>query len=419
MEFLRTPDPAASAAAAERTPTSTAGGAGANATGAGSGKPDRASIKSSFQQLFTPTLAGPTNAFLTPMPAGTGLTPFLGGSGSTPNLVTPALGMLPMTIPTPNPAPGTGGSGGSGVPYARGANAHPNALSSPFLQAAAKEAVRREFMNMPTYIAGAFTASQAHVVPVAVPGASSTSPQQQQLVYTKDGSAVPSDAVRASATEDGENSQNSEACVPVPVADGDRTSEKGDDDSSEAAAKVPESSGTGRANSSTGDGAGAAAATAVAPPFAGRAPYFAPPGMFLVPQMMPAPGGGQMYMPMPGMAGVPGMPGMMFPPGMMMMTPGAPMPGAAPLGPPKAETPEERKERIEREKQDFVREFKKKTREAALVRFRQKRRERKFGKHIRYECRKQLADARPRVKGRFVRIKPPTENDDNAQVVPQ
>jgi len=67
------------------------------------------------------------------------------------------------------------------------------------------------------------------------------------------------------------------------------------------------------------------------------------------------------------------------------------------------ETTEERKEREQREKEEMIREFKRKTREAALIRFRQKRRERRFGKQVRYDCRKKLADSRPRVKGRFVR----------------
>lgn len=88
----------------------------------------------------------------------------------------------------------------------------------------------------------------------------------------------------------------------------------------------------------------------------------------------------------------------------------------------KPETPAEKKARIELEKQELIREFKKKTREAALVRFRQKRSERRFGKLIRYDCRKKLADARPRVKGRFVRIKNGNEyaedESESAQVVP-
>lgn len=40
---------------------------------------------------------------------------------------------------------------------------------------------------------------------------------------------------------------------------------------------------------------------------------------------------------------------------------------------------------------------------AALERFREKKRNRTFTKKVRYECRKQLADSRPRVKGRFVK----------------
>lgn len=39
----------------------------------------------------------------------------------------------------------------------------------------------------------------------------------------------------------------------------------------------------------------------------------------------------------------------------------------------------------------------------ALARFRSKRASRSFAKRVRYECRKQLADSRPRVKGRFVK----------------
>lgn len=42
-------------------------------------------------------------------------------------------------------------------------------------------------------------------------------------------------------------------------------------------------------------------------------------------------------------------------------------------------------------------------RRAALERFRQKRANRCFQKKIRYECRKRLADVRPRIRGRFVK----------------
>lgn len=48
-------------------------------------------------------------------------------------------------------------------------------------------------------------------------------------------------------------------------------------------------------------------------------------------------------------------------------------------------------------------ELRKKRRMEALARFRSKRANRSFTKRVRYECRKQLADSRPRVKGRFVR----------------
>lgn len=56
------------------------------------------------------------------------------------------------------------------------------------------------------------------------------------------------------------------------------------------------------------------------------------------------------------------------------------------------------KERLER-----TAEQRKKRRMEALARFRSKRANRSFTKKVRYECRKQLADSRPRVKGRFVR----------------
>jgi hypothetical protein len=60
--------------------------------------------------------------------------------------------------------------------------------------------------------------------------------------------------------------------------------------------------------------------------------------------------------------------------------------------------------RADPEKDFLMREFKKKIREAAVVRFRQKRKERNFANVVRYDCRKRVADARPRYKGRFVKV---------------
>lgn len=153
--------------------------------------------------------------------------------------------------------------------------------------------------------------------------------------------------------------------------------------------------------------------------------YLVPPGHGPPPgMMMLGPNGHMMMAPAPGMYAPPGMMvfgrQQAFPGGMMMGRPlQGPMATPSQDGSMKVETTEEKKKRIEHEKQELIREFKKKTREAALVRFRQKRRERRFGKLIRYDCRKKLADARPRVKGRFVRIKDDEEEDDeSAQVVP-
>lgn len=47
-----------------------------------------------------------------------------------------------------------------------------------------------------------------------------------------------------------------------------------------------------------------------------------------------------------------------------------------------------------------------------LCRYRQKRHERNFSKRIKYQCRKTLADSRPRVRGRFAR------NSDAGAVLP-
>ncbi|PXF40364.1 Zinc finger protein CONSTANS-LIKE 3 [Gracilariopsis chorda] len=63
---------------------------------------------------------------------------------------------------------------------------------------------------------------------------------------------------------------------------------------------------------------------------------------------------------------------------------------------------EEERTADEEEEQKAL-ERRKKRRKEALERFRSKRANRSFAKRVRYECRKQLADSRPRVKGRFVR----------------
>mmetsp|Transcript_5371 Transcript_5371/g.7484 ORF Transcript_5371/g.7484 Transcript_5371/m.7484 type:complete len:252 (-) Transcript_5371:110-865(-) len=74
-------------------------------------------------------------------------------------------------------------------------------------------------------------------------------------------------------------------------------------------------------------------------------------------------------------------------------------------GPATDSTPlkDSKKAKFDLTRESLTRELQKKTREAAIVRWKQKRRERLSGKHIRYSCRKKLADARPRVKGRFVK----------------
>lgn len=70
---------------------------------------------------------------------------------------------------------------------------------------------------------------------------------------------------------------------------------------------------------------------------------------------------------------------------------------------PKEEMTEEEKTAKQKEEEAKALEHRKKRRQEALARFRSKRANRSFVKKVRYECRKQLADSRPRVKGRFVR----------------
>lgn len=456
MEFLRTPDPSAAWLATPRSnapntatpPTNAASNTQAPTPGA---PVDRAGIKSSFQQLFTPNVGAAQGNAATPFfartPHPSGLTPFLNG-GATPNLVTPALGMMPMATPMKSD----------------GRNGTPDVLmSSPYLQAAAKEAVRREFMNMPSYIAGPVasspTSASGSAEQTVPPGELAQRAQQAQIVYTKDGQLVPSSAVPSPSSTTG-SAPSSEARVPgtrSPTTSNPKsctspgnqrvpqTSSSPDPAADEATKKNPPDTAAAPPSQQQAAQSAPMVTFAQRPFYPGMpAPGMAPPqGMFFMPpnaQMMIQPpphnavfmhpSNGMMMFAPPGAAPPQLMPA---PPGMMMHAMPPPHMAHAPAvaGPPtvgmpplnantKAETATERKDRIEREKQELIREFKKKTREAALVRFRQKRRERRFGKLIRYECRKQLADARPRVKGRFVRIKTSDAQEDSecAQVVP-
>ncbi|CAH9116146.1 unnamed protein product, partial [Cuscuta europaea] len=52
-------------------------------------------------------------------------------------------------------------------------------------------------------------------------------------------------------------------------------------------------------------------------------------------------------------------------------------------------------------------------REAALYKFRQKRKERNFDKKVRYQSRKRLAEQRPRIRGQFVSQQPSSSSDPN------
>lgn len=300
----------------------------------------RQDIKNSFHALFSPG------------PGGVSPSPFL--SGAYPYYP----GITPYIAPSQSPPIGEteDSDGKKGME-----NVDKSALmTSPHLRRAAKEAMAREFMNMPTFATGGVDQPSS--------GTLSTASVEQ----TVPGGGGASDGKEGTSAEHG-----------VPVSGEKKDGKDGD---------------KGEGGEKTGVG---------------------------MPHMIP------MYpMNMRGFPQPP--PGMhaMHPMGypMQMMFAGHPpqhmMGGYMPVArntpfkqPIKAnETAEEKKARIEREKEDLIREFKKKTREAALVRFRQKRRERKFGKLIRYDCRKKLADARPRVKGRFVRVKTP--NDDDAQVVP-
>lgn len=375
---------------------------------------DRTGIKNSFQSLFSPspgTNVAATPALLSRAPA-PGLTPFLSAT-QTPGLVPPCSALLPNFPPTPSQ---------------KGASASPkhseHDQKTPYLTAAAKEAVRREFMSMPSYVTslpppGANPqGSPEQQVPEKV-----ASPKYSMQVAVQTGAQVPASAPHSSTTQlTHQKNEANEGSTSGPSSPGD--------------AKVPEASSKGSAHKETGSSTQEATEkaasthpesqqppqqTQVVPPHMHQyfiPPSQPPPGMVMIGQhapvmMAPPPG----MFPHPGMVMFPGGQAMIPQHGMMMHPPQAVMPQR--VVPPKSETPEERKARVENEKQELIREFKKKTREAALVRFRQKRRERRFGKLIRYDCRKKLADARPRVKGRFVRMKNEDDNDSEpAQVVP-
>lgn len=264
-----------------------------------------------------------------------------------------------------------------------------SALSTPYLQAAAKEAVRREFMNMPSYVTTSVPTSFERIVP----SSSFPSPQKPMQVIVQTGAAAMSP----------KHAQQSPQTVPQERRRDSRTTKE-----STIADKLISQSEASHLMSAVGP----QSRISLRHPN----PFFLPtqpPGVVIMGQhgvMMPT---APMYPPrMVVFSGS----HPSFPPGVVLPS----QPAAQRSAPMKSETQAERKARIELEKQELIREFKKKTREAALVRFRQKRRERRFGKLIRYDCRKKLADARPRVKGRFVRIKADEDDiSEAAQVVPQ
>lgn len=425
MDFLRTPD---QLAPARWSPTH-----------------DRAAIKTSFQSLFSPAATpnvGPTHTLLAPSPAH-GLTPFLAASAATPGLVPPASALLAHFphYPSQSPAPQD--------PFAHG---------TPYLTAVAREAVRREFMSIPTHVAAAAAAAAGHHTALSShshsPDSHSSNKYSIQVVAnTGSPPAITSQGDSYNGSQNGSHNDSAsnnapsttsptDATVPTTVASNENTSQHL---SSPAASSASAASAGMVANPNCVSAEKAAPLSNQFPlpppqqhphlqhPITSKNaphaqpqppvhPYFFPhpqhpQNMFMFPHgpmMMAPPPHGPIFAP-PGMIMYPGAQSMQP---HMFMHPAQPSLAPQPPIPAKSETPEQRKARCETEKQDLIREFKKKTREAALVRFRQKRRERRFGKLIRYDCRKKLADARPRFKGRFVRLKTEDDDSEGAQVVP-
>lgn len=369
MDFLRTPDPTRSFP--DITPGGTLAVPWSSAIGRG-GTPaygSRQDIKESFRALFSPG-GGPASP---PAPS-----PDLAARYASYPSITPYIAPSPQLDEhqqlarenTPRV---------DGPPAA--AKDRTLLMTSPYLRQAAKDAVAREFMNMPTYVAG----GRAESPPAAASSGESSASAEQTVPGARQGP------------------KNASVAHGVPLSDDARKRNNREDKQGV-------------------DGRRSAANTA------GNMPRVAPQMMPVYPigvrGFVPPPPGLHAMHPVP--MGMP-MPMMMHAPegGQMMGGFMASVPVVQKERVKADETPEERKLRIEREKEDLVREFKKKTREAALVRFRQKRRERKFGKLIRYDCRKKLADARPRVKGRFVRVKDlpkqqrvEENHSDDTQVVP-
>lgn len=382
---------------------------------------DRAGIKSSFQSLFSPSVGAPTPALYPRSTHHPGLTPFINGM-ATPILVPPGSGMMSTFPPGVTPH----------MDRRLHPGASPDLLSSPFLQAAAKEAVRREFMNMPSYVTTNGTpTSGERVVPGKEYVARSQHPhamtpaQQQSQHHTQD-KGVPVVASPAQSVPQQVSPSSGDAKVPTHASAQPSVPEPNTSPKPPPVPTAPTPGGQ-QPQKDEGQGHPQHPPPVMQPqmqPYFMHPPPQAAPGMVMIGQhgqmMMAGPPPGAMYAAAPpGMVMFAGGQPQYSQPGMMMH----PQHGAAHMVRPqgqivKQETQSDRRERIEREKQELIREFKKKTREAALVRFRQKRRERRFGKLIRYDCRKKLADARPRVKGRFVRIKEDEEEMEGVQVVP-